>query len=70
MSITTYDDNFINKKVEQYQNTRYKSDAHGVYENEEDIRAEEEYDNGFEQGRDEGFFDGYLQCLKDLGIRK
>lgn len=70
MSITTYDDDFINKKVEQYQNTRYKSDAHGVYDNEEDIRAEEEYDNGYETGRDEGFFDGYLQCLKDLGIRK
>lgn len=64
MSIITYDDDFINKKVEQYQKTRYKSNAHGVYDN------EEEYDNGFEQGRDGGFFDGYLQCLKDLGIRE
>lgn len=64
MSITTYDDDFINKKVEEYQKTSYKSDVHSVYDN------EEEYDNGFEQGRDEGFFDGYLQCLKDLGIRK
>lgn len=43
MSITIYDDDYINKKVEEYQNTRYKSDAHGVYDNEEDVRAEEDF---------------------------
>ena len=69
MSITVYDDNFIEARLKEYQKTRYSSGVVGVYDSEEDLHAAEEYDNGYETGRDEGFFDGYVQCLKDLGVR-
>ena len=69
MSITSYNDDYINGRLSNYQETRYRSGVHGVYSSDEDLRAAEEYDDGYETGRDEGFYDGYLQCLKDLGIR-
>lgn len=68
-SIKKFDDAFVNNKVKGYSESRYRSGVIGVYENEEDLKAAEEYDNGYEIGRDEGFRDGYIQCLKDLGIR-
>lgn len=68
-SIKKFDDTFIDNKVSEYSESRYRSSVIGVYENEEDLKAAEEYDNGYETGRDEGFRDGYIQCLKDLGIR-
>lgn len=68
-SIKKFDDAFVDNKVKEYSESRYRSDVIGVYENEEDLKAAEEYDNGYEIGRDEGFRDGYIQCLKDLGIR-
>lgn len=68
-SIKKFDDAFVDKKVQEYSESRYRSGVIGVYENEEDLKAAEEYDNGYEIGRDEGFRDGYIQCLKDLGIR-
>ena len=64
-----FDDTFVSKKVKEYSESRYRSGVIGVYDNEEDLKAAEEYDNGYEIGRDEGFRDGYIQCLKDLGIR-
>lgn len=67
--IKKFDDTFVDSKVKEYSETRYKSGVVGVYDNEEDLRAAEEYDNGYETGKDEGFRDGYIQCLKDLGIR-
>lgn len=68
-SIKKFDDAFVDEKVKEYSESRYRSGVIGVYENEEDLKAAEEYDNGYENGRDEGFRDGYIQCLKDLGIR-
>lgn len=68
-SIKRFDDAFVDEKVKEYSESRYRSGAIGVYDNEEDLKAAEEYDNGYETGRDEGFRDGYIQCLKDLGIR-
>lgn len=68
-SIKKFDDAFVNNKVKEYSESRYRSGVIGVYENEEGLKAAEEYDNGYETGRDEGFRDGYIQCLKDLGIR-
>lgn len=67
--IKKFDDAFVDEKVKEYSETRYKSGVIGVYDSEEDLKAAEEYDNGYEIGRDEGFRDGYIQCLKDLGIR-
>lgn len=69
MSITSYNDDYINSRLSNYQETRYRSGVQGVYSSDEELRAAEEYEDGYETGRDEGFFDGYLQCLKDLGIR-
>lgn len=60
MSITIFDDAHINKRLSDYQKTR----------NQRDIRSSEGYKNGYETGLDNGFYDGYLQCLKDLGIRQ
>lgn len=68
-SIKRFDDVFVDEKVKEYSESRYRSGVIGVYDNEEDLKAAEEYDNGYETGRDEGFRDGYIQCLKDLGIR-
>lgn len=68
-SIKRFDDVFVDRKVKEYSESRYRSGVIGVYDNEEDLKAAEEYDNGHETGRDEGFRDGYIQCLKDLGIR-
>lgn len=68
-SIKKFDDTFVSNKVKEYSESRYRSGVIGVYDNEEDLKAAEEYDNGYEIGRDEGFRDGYIQCLKDLGIR-
>lgn len=67
--IKKFDDAFVDEKVKEYSETRYKSGVIGVYDSEEDLKAAEEYDNGYETGRDEGFRDGYIRCLKDLGIR-
>lgn len=68
-SIKKFDDAFVDEKVKEYSESRYRSGVIGVYDNEEDLKAAEEYDNGYEIGKDEGFQDGYIQCLKDLGIR-
>lgn len=68
-SIKKFDDAFVDEKVKEYSESRYRSGVIGVYGNEEDLKAAEEYDNGYEIGKDEGFRDGYIQCLKDLGIR-
>lgn len=68
-SIKKFDDAFVDEKVKEYSESRYRSVVIGVYDNEEDLKAAEEYDNGYEIGKDEGFRDGYIQCLKDLGIR-
>lgn len=68
-SIKKFDDAFVDEKVKEYSESRYRSGVIGVYDTEEDLKAAEEYDNGYETGRDEGFRDGYIQCLKDLGIR-
>lgn len=68
-SIKKFDDAFVDEKVKEYSESRYRSGVIGVYDNEEDLKAAEEYDNRYEIGKDEGFRDGYIQCLKDLGIR-
>lgn len=68
-SIKKFDDAFVDEKVKEYSESRYRSGVIGVYDTEEDLKAAEEYDNRYETGRDEGFRDGYIQCLKDLGIR-
>lgn len=68
-SFKKFDDAFIDSKVKEYSENRYRSGVIGVYDDESDLRAAEEYDNGYETGRDEGFRDGYTQCLKDLKIR-
>ena len=68
LSFKKFDDAFVDEKVKEYSESRYRSGVIGVYDNEEDLRAAEEYDNGYETGRDEGFRDGYIQCLKDLKI--
>ncbi len=67
--IKKFDDAFVDSKVKEYSENRYQSGVIGVYDSEEDLKAAEEYDDGYETGRDEGFRDGYIQCLKDLGIR-
>lgn len=67
--IKKFDDAFVDSKVKEYSENRYRSGVIGVYDSEEDLKAAEEYDDGYEIGRDEGFRDGYIQCLKDLGIR-
>lgn len=67
--IKKFDDTFIDSKVKEYSENRYKSGVIGVYNSEEDLKAAEEYEDGYEIGKDEGFRDGYIQCLKDLGIR-
>ena len=70
MNITTYNDSYINSRLKDYQDGRYRSGVLGVYSSDADLQAAEEYENGYETGRDDGFYDGYLQCLKDLGIRQ
>jgi len=64
-----FDSTFVDSKVKEYSENRYKSGVVGVYDSEEDLKAAEEYEDGYETGRDEGFRDGYIQCLKDLGIK-
>ena len=60
MSITIFDDTYISKRLSDYQKTR----------NQRDVHSSEEHKNSYEIGLDNGFYDGYLQCLKDLGIRQ
>lgn len=60
MSITIFDDAHINKRLSDYQKIR----------NQKNIHSSEGHKNGYETGLDNGFYDGYLQCLKDLGIRQ
>lgn len=60
MSITIFDDAHINKRLSDYQKIR----------NQKNIRSSEGHKNGYETSLDNGFYDGYLQCLKDLGIRQ
>lgn len=69
LNIKKFDNTFIDSKVEEYSKNRYKSGVIGVFDSEEDLKAAEEYDNGYEIGKDEGFRDGYIQCLKDLEIK-
>lgn len=69
LDIKKFDDTFVDSKVKEYSENRYKSGVVGVYDSEEDLKAAEEYENGYETGKDEGFRDGYIQCLKDLGIK-
>ena len=68
LDIKKLDNTFVDSKVKEYSENRYKSGVVGVYDSEEDLKAAEEYEDGYETGRDEGFRDGYVQCLKDLGI--
>lgn len=64
-----FDSTFVDNKVKEYSENRYKSGVIGVYNSEEDLKAAEEYEDGYEIGKDEGFRDGYIQCLRDLGIK-
>lgn len=64
-----FDSTFVDSKVKEYSENRYKSGVVGVFDSEEDLKAAEEYEDGYETGKDEGFRDGYIQCLRDLGIK-
>ena len=59
----------MNVRQKEYSENRYRSGVIEVYDDVGDLKAAEEYDNGYETGRDEGLRDGYIQCLKDLKIR-
>ena len=66
MNITVYDNPYIQTRVDEYHRSHSKNGG----ELDDAISNAEVYSNGYEAGKDIGFFDGYLQCLKDLGIRQ